>query len=126
MGTPQIFLEHKKGSRVHRVLRVKPGRELFVIGSSQNADLRINGDGVKGCHAALRFRAPHWYLCDLSGTLPQTETIVDGKGVVEIAGNRIQLFTKERDTELFREEDAQKGILAHHQVIVRSRKGRVL
>lgn len=59
MGMPEIFLEHKKGEKLQKYLRVKPNRSLFLIGSSAEADLRIGGEGIAGCHAALRYRAPN-------------------------------------------------------------------
>ena len=124
MGMPELFLEHKRGGKTHKVLRVKPERELFLIGSSANADLRITGEGVGGCHMALRYRAPHWYLCDLTPNAVETEKLIDGKAAIELVGHRIQLFTKERDTELFKEGE-QNGNLALHQVVVRSRTGQV-
>ncbi len=132
MGLPEIFLEHKKGEKLQKYLKVKPTRSLFVIGSSTEADLRIGGEGIAGCHAALRYRAPHWYVCDISGTESVkvndqfvTESIVSGTTKIEIGGHRIQLFTKERDPHLTKESEASIGKLALHQVVVRI-KGNVV
>lgn len=131
MGLPEIFLEHKKGDKHQKYLRVNPNRNLFVIGSSHEADLRINGEGVKGCHAALRFRSPYWYICDISGSesvmvngQAAAEARLDGKTAVEIAGHHIQLFTKERDEEIFKDAQGSSG-MALHQVVVRTR-GRIV
>ena len=132
MGTPEIFLEHKRGERHQKFLRVSPGRHLFVIGSSKDADFRIAGEGIAGCHAALRYRAPHWYVCDLSGTESLkvgdrsfSEVKVDGKAAVEINGHRFQLFTREKEHELFKDSEG-RGDLALHQVVVRTKAGRVV
>ena len=35
MGMPDIFVEHKRGEKTQRFLRVKPKRSLFLIGSSK-------------------------------------------------------------------------------------------
>ena len=133
MGQPEILLEHRKGEKVQKTLRVKSGRDMFVIGSSKEADLRLGGEGVMGCHAVLRFRAPHWYVCDVSGTESLkvngetvTEAMVDASAKVEIAGHRIQLFARDRKTDVFKESEAAAGsILSLHQVVVRA-KGRVV
>jgi outer membrane biosynthesis protein TonB len=132
MGTPEIFLEHKRGERHQRFMKVQPGRQLFLIGSSKEADLRISGEGITGCHAALRYRAPHWYVCDLSGTeslrvgeQSVSEVKVDGKATVEINGHRFQLFTKEKDNALFKDSEG-RGDLALHQVVIRTKSGRVV
>lgn len=128
----EMFLEHKKGEKLQKYLRVKPNHGLFVIGSSKEADLRIGGEGIAGCHAALRYRAPHWYVCDISGTSALkvndeivTESIIDGKTRVEIGGHRLQLFTKERGGYLEKDSNTENGKLALHQVVVRM-NGRVV
>jgi outer membrane biosynthesis protein TonB len=130
MGMPEIFLEHKNGEK-QRYLRVKPNRSLFLIGSSAEADLRIGGEGIAGCHAALRFRAPHWYVCDISGTNALkvndqfvTESVVDGSTRVEIGGHRLQLFTKERTAPLMKDNEGSQtsnSKLSLHQVVIRVR-----
>jgi TonB family protein len=133
MGLPEILVEHKKSEKNRKVVRVRPERRLFVIGSSVHADLRLNGDGVEGCHAALRFRAPHWYVCDLSGGdnvkvdgQIATEAKLDGSAVIEIGKHRLQLVTRDRSPELFKKEEPATGTaLELHQVVVRAR-GRVV
>jgi pSer/pThr/pTyr-binding forkhead associated (FHA) protein len=132
MGMPELFLEHRQGQRRQKQLRVKPNRSMFVIGSSEEADLRISGDGVQGCHAVLRRRNNQWFICDVSGTeslkvdgRPVTESLVSELTKVEIGGHRLQLFTRDREENLFKEGEAQ-GQLAHHQVVVRSRSGRII
>jgi hypothetical protein len=131
MGTPEIFLEYKKGPKHRKLMRVKPDSDLFIIGSSRDADLRINGEGVTGCHAALRYRAPHWYLCNISGTQTVavngqsvTEMKLDERSAIEIAGHRLELFTKERQENIFNEGE-MTGSLTRHQVVVRV-KGKIL
>ena len=131
MGTPELFLEYKKGPKHRKLMRVKPHGDLFIIGSSRDADLRINGEGVSGCHAALRYRAPHWYLCNISGTSSVTvnnqsvvEAKLDERSAIEIAGHRLELFTKERQDNIFNEGEVT-GSLTRHQVVVRV-KGKIL
>lgn len=131
MGMPEMILEHRKGEKVQKYLRVQPNRTMFVIGASREADLRIVGEGVQGCHAVLRYRDPHWYICDVSGTESVkvngqivAEALVDATAKVEIAGNRIQLFTREVDKTLFKDGETSKD-LSLHQVVV-MRKGRVV
>ncbi len=133
MGLPEILVEHRKSEKSRKVVRVRPERKLFVIGSSAHADLRISGEGVEGCHAALRFRSPYWYVCDLSGGESvkvdgqvATEAKLDGSVVIEIGKHRLQLVTRERATDLFKQEDRAPGAnLDLHQVVVRAR-GRVV
>jgi len=127
---PEILLEHNEGGKHRKILRIKPDRGLFVIGSSREADLRIRGDGVQGCHAALRYRKPHWYICDISGSelkvdgKPVIEARIDEKAAIEIGPHRIELFAKERDTEIFKDDTIASGA-ALHQVVIRLR-GRVV
>ena len=120
MGQPEVFLEHKRGDKLQKYLRVKPKNSLFVIGSSKDADLRIGGEGVAGCHAALRYRAPHWYVCDISGGIGGTSSVkvndqivteskIDGTTKIEIGGHRLQLFTKERSETMSKENDVESS-----------------
>lgn len=127
----EVFLEYKEGDKHRKILRVKPEREIFLIGSSRDADLRIGGEGIQGCHAALRFRKPYWYICNLTGTdslkingQAVVEARLDEKAAVEIGEHRIELFSKERDTELFKDDVNAEG-RALHQVVIRLR-GRVV
>ncbi|MCM2281261.1 MAG: AgmX/PglI C-terminal domain-containing protein [Bdellovibrionaceae bacterium] len=132
MGRPEIYIEHSHGEKVRKHLRVKPGKgDLFLIGSSKEADLRLAGEEITGCHAVLRFRSPHWYLCDISGTKstrvgaePIVERRIDGRLDVELGRHRLTLFAKERNDSLFHSEmpEGDKGL---HQVVVRA-KGRVI
>ena len=131
MGIPEIFLEHKRGDKVQKYLRLTPERQMFLIGSSSEADLRITGSGVTGCHAVLRYRAPHWYVCDVSGTESLnvndevvSESRIDRSAKIAIGDHQIQLFSKERNNELFAESSESSG-LSLHQVVVR-RKGAIV
>ncbi len=131
---PDIFIEHKRGEKVQKILRLDAGRKLFVIGSSQTADLRISGEGVTGCHVVLRSVGSKWLICDVSGTellrvngLVVTEHEIDEKALVEIAGHRIQLFAKERNTDLFREAIVtDPSLLDTQQVVIRAKDGKVM
>ncbi len=131
MSLAEVFVEHKEGEKARKHLRVKPGAgDLFLIGSSKTADLRLHGEQVIGCHAVLRYRKPYWYICDLS---PDGQTKIDGESfverridkdmVVEIGRHRLRLFTREKKEDLFKKTDAS-GDNGLHQVVVRV-KGRV-
>jgi len=131
MGAPEIFLELKRDEKVQKILRVAPGRKMFVIGASRDADLKIFGEGIQGVHAVLKLRDDGWHLCDVSGTESlkingkiTSEARVDESAKVEICGHRINLFARERKTELFG-GDLAAGVLSLHQVVVRV-KGRVV
>ncbi len=132
MGLPELFLEHTRGAKRQKRFRVKAGG-MFVIGSSDQADLRIGGAGVEGCHAVLKVRNDQWVICDVSGT----ESLkVDGKIVsesrvselsnVEIGGHRLQLFSKERTENYFQDGVIESSGSALHQIVVRARNGRII
>lgn len=131
MGSPELFLEHSRGHKRAKRLRVRTANGMFVIGSSEQADLRIGGAGVEGVHAVLRRRGDQWYICDMSGTESLkvdgqhvTETRVTDLSKVEIGSHRLQLFSKERAQDYFRNHEATGADL--HQVVVRSRTGRII
>ncbi len=130
MGIPEIYIEHSHGDKVRKHLRVKPGKGgLFMIGSSKEADLRLAGGDVSGCHAVLRFRSPHWYICDLSGATkagaePIVERRIDGALEVDLGPHRLKLFARERQGTLF-DGGMPAGDEGRHQVVVRA-KGRVV
>ena len=131
MGMPELFLEHRQGRRQKR-LRVTGNRSMFLIGSSAEADLRIAGTDIQGCHAVLRRRDNKWVLCDVSGTeslkvdgKSVSECVVDELTKVEIGSHRLQLFSRDREETMFNEGEAQ-GQLEHHQIVVRSRSGRII
>lgn len=134
MGLPELLVEHKKSDKSRKVVRVRPGNRLFVIGSSNRANMQLNGEGVEGCHVALRFRDDSWYLCDLIGGdtvkvdgQPATEAKLDGSAMLEIGQHRLHLVTRQRGAELFNESrpSVESGNLELHQVVVRAR-GRVI
>jgi hypothetical protein len=126
MGRPEIYIEHSDGEKVRKHLRVRPEQsDMFLIGSSKEADLRLGGEEIAGCHAALRYRSPHWYLCDLSGTgalkagsEPIVESRIDGSLEVQVGTHRLKLFAKERNDSLF-QRSASEGDRGLHQVVVR-------
>jgi outer membrane biosynthesis protein TonB len=127
----EIIVEHSREEKTRRRLSIKPERRLFVIGSSKTADLKIAGPSVVGCHAVLRYRAPHWYVCDVSGTeslrvndRKVTEARIEGVTTVEIGAHRLKLFAKESERALFH-EGSEAGTGALHQVVVFAR-GRVV
>ena len=67
MAAPDLILEHIEGEKVKKHLRIQAKSNMFLIGSSKAADLRLKGKEIAGCHLVLKYRAPHWYACDLSG-----------------------------------------------------------
>ena len=136
MGSPELFLEHSRGQARTKRLRVNASNGMFVIGSSAEADLRIGGNGVEGCHAVLRRRGDQWYICDVSGTESLkvdgqivSESRVSDLSRVEIGSHRLQLFSKERAQDFFPQNNVTTALsgLALHQVVVRSaRTGRII
>lgn len=143
MGQPQLFLEFKREGRPVRHHRVTAKRKLFVIGSSPDADLRIGGDGIMGCHAVLHFKShgenSHWVLRSLAvdgavvmvNDQPVIEAILDEKNdantIIQIGDHRIELFSKQRVEPLFHERRAHpRGPLAMQQVVVQTASGRIV
>ncbi len=134
MSRPELFLEHKREGHTPRHLRLTAKRKTFLIGSSKDADLRIDGEAVDGCHAVLQYRTPHWYVRSLSlEGAPVTlngaevvEAVVDGSASLAIGGNRIELFSRERTRTLFSEPtEESRGVLSLQQVVI-SRKGKTI
>lgn len=133
MGRPEVYIEHHKdGAKTRKHLRVSSSRSsLFLIGSSKEANLRLAGEEINGCHAVLRYRDSHWYICDLSGTGATkiggetfVERRIDETMEIEIGRHRLKLFSKERGGNLFA-STGPTGDRGLHQVVVRV-KGRVL
>jgi hypothetical protein len=127
MGTPEILIEHSRENKVRKVMRLRPDRSVFVIGSSNEADLKIAGEGIGGCHAVLKYRAPHWYVSDISGTdslkvdnQPVVEARIGENSIVEIGPHRLRLRPQEKVSNLFAEEE-NSGSPARQQVVVRVR-----
>lgn len=125
MSRAEIYIEHSRDEKVRRRVRVRSPRHLYVIGSSRSADFKISGEGIKGCHAVLKFRAPHWYVCDVSGTESVTvdrqrvtEARIESATTVEIGTHRFRLFAKENDRALFQLSEAGVGNAAHQVVVL--------
>lgn len=98
MAAPNLVVEHRQSANTRKRLRVKASHDLFVIGSSSEADLRIFGEGVTGCHAALRLRDGKWFVCNLSGTDTvrvngelSNEAVILGDSKIEIAGHSLRV-----------------------------------
>ncbi|MDX9730649.1 MAG: AgmX/PglI C-terminal domain-containing protein [Bdellovibrionales bacterium] len=135
MGQPALFLEHKKDGKQTRRHRVTAERRLFVIGSSRDADLRIGGENVQGCHAVLQFRSPHWYVKSLAvetgipvrvNDQEVIEAVVSEETKIEIGGNRIELFSKQRTESLFSDGEKTAGPLDLHQIVISNAKGKII
>ncbi|MDZ4083060.1 MAG: AgmX/PglI C-terminal domain-containing protein [Bdellovibrionales bacterium] len=140
MGRPELFLEHTGTGTQARRRRVTSRTPLYVIGSSKEADLRLAGKDVAGCHAVLQYRDSHWYIRSVSLDGPQVklnnepviEAMLDEKAEIEIGEHRIKLFSKERTDHFFHSAEtmsqtsADRGPLAHHLAVVVDHRGRVL
>lgn len=137
MGLPELFLEHSRGTKRAKRLRVRPksgaAGGMFVIGSSDQADLRIGGEGVEGVHAVLRCRDGQWVICDMSGNeslrvdgQTVSEARVNDLSKVEIGLHKLQLFSKERTQDFFQDGVQETSGSALHQVVVRSKHGRII
>ena len=139
MGQPDLFLEFKREGKASRHHRVTTKRRLFVIGSSPDADLRVGGENILGCHAVLQYQAPNWVLRSLAvdgapvkvNGVEVVEAIlnedVDAETIIEVGGHRIDLFSKKRPQTLFQEGLAtNRGPLTHHQVVVTWATGKVI
>lgn len=119
MGAAEILLEHRQGEKIRRNLRVKANRDIFVIGSSKHADLRLTGDDVRGCHTVLRYKHPNWYVCDVSDVgFDNVERKLEKDEIVQIGKHQLRLVKHEREVKLFNEETTPNGQLALHQVVV--------
>jgi TonB family protein len=125
MSAPDLILEHREGNKKKRSLRIQAKHEMFLIGSSKDADLRLTGEKIAGCHMVLKYRAPHWYACDLSGS---EETLLDEKNIVEqklkdahvlkIGNHQIRLLNKSTKKVLFT-NDVIIGEGAKQQIVIR-------
>jgi outer membrane biosynthesis protein TonB len=129
MGRPEVFIEHSQGTKRRKQLKVKPSQgDLYLIGSSREANLRIAGEEISGCHAALQYRDGQWFICDLSGNGidgQKTERAIGSETFeVQLGQHRLKLFAKENNTDLFKSA-ASEGDLGLHQVVVRV-KGRIV
>ncbi|CAN5397900.1 hypothetical protein BH10BDE1_BH10BDE1_19770 [soil metagenome] len=139
MGQPELFLEFTREGQKPRHHRVTAKRRMYVIGSSSDADLRIGGEGIMGCHAVLQHDGSTWTLRSLA--LEGAAVRVNGvevieavlnqatatETVIEIGAHRIDLFSKNRSEALFAVgETKSTGPLTMHQVVVKSSAGRVL
>lgn len=147
MGRPELFLEHSGTGTQTRRRRVTARTPLYVIGSSKEADLRLTGKEVAGCHAVLQYRDSNWYIRSVSLEGPQVllnneaivEAIIDEKAEIGIGEHKIKLFSKERTDHFFQlpianqlnEEvisnaGSDKNQLAHHLAVVVDHRGRVI
>jgi outer membrane biosynthesis protein TonB len=147
MGRPELFLEHSGTGTQTRRRRVTSRTPLYVIGSSKEADLRLAGKEVAGCHAVLQYRDSHWYIRSVSLEGPQVllnnepvvEAIIDEKAEIGIGDHKIKLFSKERTDHFFQLQLAnhsteeiisnsvgEMGPLAHHLAVIIDHRGRVI
>lgn len=149
MGQPELFLEHSITGAQPRRRRLTSKTPLYVIGSSKEADLRLAGKEVAGCHAVLQYRDSHWYIRSVSLDGPQVilndqpvvEAMIDEKAEIEIGEHRIKLFSKARNEHLFQHPlglehevtadtfgrvGSHAAPLAHHLAVIVDHRGRVL
>ncbi len=124
-AAPDLILEHKEGNKVKKSLRIQARSNMFLIGSSRSANLRLRGESISGCHMVLKYRAPHWYACDLSGF---ADTKLDEKNIVEqkledlhvltMGHHQIRLLNKPKNQSLFTNQHLD-GAPAKQQVVIR-------
>lgn len=137
MGRPELFLEHSGHGKMMRRRRVTSRTPLYVIGSSKEADLRLAGTDVAGCHAVLQFRDSRWYIRNVSvdgsevkmNSQPIVEACLDESAEIEIGDHKIKLFSKERTDTFFYNKNGEStdaARLAHHLAVVLDHRGRVL
>lgn len=132
MGAPELLIEHIESNKSKRKLRVKKSSGAFLIGSSRSAQLKLSGKDISGCHAALKYRAPYWYVCDLnlnanssSALLDQkkfTETKIEGQHILQIGSHQIRLISSSNHDPLFSQSKIG-GKWTHQQVVIRSATG---
>lgn len=125
----ELDVEHRYQNRFVGSHRLKGDRQLTVLGSSREADIRLLGDKVSGVHAAIELGEDgKWTLSDLGseqGTWvkkrPIVEKEINGTTFVRIGGHLIKLTPKTLDHALFTENTVQKKKLGNnkfHQVVV--------
>ncbi len=132
MGAPELFLELKTNAKRKKVLHLKAkGKKTFLIGSSEEADLRIAGAAASGCHLVVHYKEPHWIVSDVSGNhqakLDQKNFIeekISKLTKIQIGENEITVQAFQKSVELYKEANFS-GRLEQHQIIVLS-KGRVI
>ena len=134
MGRPELFLEHSGTGTQTRRRRVTSRTPLYVIGSSKEADLRLAGKEVAGCHAVLQYRDSRWYIRSVSLEGPQVllnnepvvEAIIDENAEIEIGDHKIKLFSKDRTDHFISSAVSENGPLAHHLAVIVDYRGRVM
>lgn len=138
MGQRELFLEFKRdGAKSARHHRVTAKRKLYLIGSSPEADLRIGGESIQGCHAVIQYHNSKWMVRSLivegAPVRVNGEEIVEAvldenkETVIEIGKHRIDLFSKQSPETLFKKgTPIAAGPLTLHQVVVWSTSGKVL
>lgn len=147
----ELYLQHEpsgqsspaSGGR-HRKRRLSGQRNrLFIIGSSPKADLRLEGDQINGCHAAIQLSDRGWTVrrigIDGAPVLfngePVTEALLHSPSLdgaqsqkvteIEIGNHRLRLFAKEKRGARFDGESLvidTSSPVAHQQVLLLRRK----
>jgi hypothetical protein len=127
MSAAEILLEHRHGEKVKRHMRLKSDTDLFVIGSSQKADLRITGENIGGCHVVLRYKHPQWFMCNVYDVnVAASETPITDQTILTIGHHHLRLVRQESSQPLFVNSSAVADAkLSMHQVVV-LRKDRVI
>jgi outer membrane biosynthesis protein TonB len=134
MSHPEIFLEHRGQGKSVRRRRITSRTPLYVIGSSQDADLRILDHSIAGCQAVLQFRDSNWYILNVTVDGPElrlnNEPVVEARltaeSDIQIGTHRIRLFAPERSEGLFRQAEGENGPLTHQLVVVTDTRFRVM
>ncbi len=80
----ELLIKHELNGKVINRFRVKPDfkSDVFVIGSSKKANIRIIGDDISPIHAAFEIRNGIWNIIDLgseTGTWFQNKPILENE-----------------------------------------------
>ena len=130
MKRVELELEHHYKNKFIGRHRLTSNTPLTVLGSAQDADIRLMGDDVSSIHAYVEFEGDTWKIIDAGskqGTWinkePITSTKLGDETVCKIGGHELRLKTRTLDFELFGPSDAEgasdTGNTLYHQVILR-------
>ncbi len=78
----ELLIKHELNGKVINRFRVKPGfkSDVFTVGSSKRANIRIIGDEISPIHAAFEVRNGSWNVIDLGS---ETGTWLENNPIVE-------------------------------------------
>ncbi len=84
----ELLIKHELNGKVINRFRVKPNvkSDVFIVGSSRKANIRIIGDNISPIHAAFEVRNGVWNIIDLGS---QTGTWLKNKPILENEVNHL-------------------------------------